>query len=186
AAQDSPVQHARQGDVVDERPLAPDESSVLFAGDRSVGCVKYNACCFFLVFAHDWSSPASCLAAQRTERTMFSYPVHRQIWPERASRMASSLGSGLRFSSQRAVSIMPGVQKPHCRPWHWANAFWTGSRVPPMVARPSTVKTRRPSAIAASTVQDLTGVSSSQTTQAPQLEVSQPQCDPVRPSSSRM
>jgi hypothetical protein len=37
----------------------------------------------------------------------------------------------------------------------------------------------------ASTVQDLTGVSSSQTTQAPQLDVSQPQCEPVSLSSSR-
>ena len=39
--------------------------------------------------------------------------------------------------------------------------------------------------MAASTVHDFTGVSSSQTTQAPQLEVSQPQCEPVRPRSSR-
>ncbi len=37
----------------------------------------------------------------------------------------------------------------------------------------------------ASTVQDLTGVSFSQTTQAPQLDVSQPQCEPVSPRSSR-
>ena len=44
---------------------------------------------------------------------------------------------------------------------------------------------RRPSAIGVSTVQDFTGISSSHTTQTPQLEVSQPQCEPVRPSSSR-
>jgi hypothetical protein len=37
----------------------------------------------------------------------------------------------------------------------------------------------------ASTVQDLTGVSSSHTTQAPQLDVSQPQCEPVSRNSSR-
>ena len=46
--------------------------------------------------------------------------------------------------------------------------------------------TRLPSVMAASTVQDFTGVSSSHTTQAPQFEVSQPQCDPVSRSSSRM
>jgi hypothetical protein len=40
--------------------------------------------------------------------------------------------------------------------------------------------------MAASTVQDFTGVSSSQSTHAPQLDVSQPQCEPVRPSSSLM
>src|ERR1700722_7881074 len=40
--------------------------------------------------------------------------------------------------------------------------------------------------MAASTVHDFTGVSSSQTTQAPQLDVSQPQCEPVRSRSSRI
>ncbi len=115
---------------------------------------------------------------------MFSYPVHRQVWPEMTSRTSSGVGSGLRSSSHRAVIIMPGVQKPHCRPWQVANASWTGSsRL--RVARPSTVVTRRPSAMTARTVHDLTGVSSSQTTQAPQLEVSQPQCEPVSPRSSR-
>ena len=48
------------------------------------------------------------------------------------------------------------------------------------------VVTRLPSAITARIVQDFTGVSSSHRTHAPQLEVSQPQCDPVRPRSSRM
>jgi hypothetical protein len=115
---------------------------------------------------------------------MFSYPVHRQTWPDIASRTSPSVGSWLRSSSQRAVISMPGVQKPHCSPWQAAKPSWTGSSAP-RAASPSTVATRRPSAITASTVQDLTGVSSSQTTQAPQLEVSQPQCDPVSPSSSR-
>jgi len=76
---------------------------------------------------------------------------------------------------------MPGVQKPHWSPWHRANPSWTGSSRP-FCSMPSTVSTRRPSAMAASTVHDFTGSSSSQTTQAPQLEVSQPQCEPVRPS----
>jgi hypothetical protein len=98
--------------------------------------------------------------------------------------MSASVGSGLWSSSHRAVIIMPGVQKPHCSPWQAAKPAWTGSSASPL-ARPSTVATRRPSAMTASTVQDLTGVSSSHTTQAPQLEVSQPQCEPVSPSSSR-
>jgi hypothetical protein len=125
------------------------------------------------------------LAACSTDLTMFSYPVQRQTWPDIASLTSASVGSGLLSSSHRAVIIMPGVQKPHCSPWQAAKASWTGSsRV--AVARPSTVVTRRPSAITASTVHDLTGVSSSQITQAPQLDVSQPQCEPVSPSSSRM
>ena len=115
---------------------------------------------------------------------MFSYPVHRQTWPDIASRTSAAVGSGLLSSSHRAVIIMPGVQKPLCSPWQAAKASWTGSSAV-RVARPSTVVTRRPSAMTASTVQDLTGVSSSHTTQAPQLDVSQPQCEPVSPSSSR-
>jgi hypothetical protein len=110
--------------------------------------------------------------------------VHRQTWPEIASRTSASVGSGLLSSSHRAVIIMPGVQKPHWSPWQAAKPSCTGSSWL-RLARPSTVATRRPSAMTASTVQDLTGVSSSQTTQAPQLDVSQPQCDPVSPSSSR-
>ena len=43
-----------------------------------------------------------------------------------------------------------------------------------------------PSAIAASTVHDFTGSPSICTTQAPQLEVSQPQWVPVSPGVSRM
>ena len=115
---------------------------------------------------------------------MFSYPVHRQTCPEMASLTSAGDGSGLWSSSQRAVMIMPGVQNPHCSPWQSAKACCTGSSAPPR-AMPSTVVTRRPSAITASTVQDFTGVSSSHTTQAPQLDVSQPQCEPVRRRSSR-
>jgi hypothetical protein len=115
---------------------------------------------------------------------MFSYPVQRQTWPDIASRISAADGSGFWSSSQRAVMIMPGVQKPHCSPWQAAKASCTGSRAP-LLDRPSTVVTRRPSAMTASTVQDFTGVSSSHTTQAPQLDVSHPQCEPVSRSSSR-
>src|SRR5690242_17991463 len=79
---------------------------------------------------------------------------------------------------------MPGVQKPHCRPWHCMKPSWIGSSSP-LRARPSTVRTSWPPAIAASTVHDLTGSPSSQTTQVPQLLVSQPQWVPVSPSTSR-
>jgi hypothetical protein len=115
---------------------------------------------------------------------MFSYPVQRQTWPDIASRTSAGDGSGLWSSSHRAVMIMPGVQKPHCSPWQAAKASCTGSRTAPR-ARASTVVIRRPSAMTASKVHDFTGVSSSHSTQAPQLDVSQPQCDPVSPSSSR-
>src|SRR5215207_4399497 len=55
----------------------------------------------------------------------------------------------------------------------------------PSCSRPSTVRTSWPLAIAASMVQLFTGVPSTWTTQTPQFDVSQPQCVPVRPRSSR-
>ena len=115
---------------------------------------------------------------------MFSYPVQRQTWPDIASLTSASVGSGLLSSSQRAVIIMPEVQKPHCSPWHSTKPCCTGSSWP-SCSRSSTVRTERPWAIAASTVHDLTGLASSHTTQLPQFDVSQPQWLPVRPSSSR-
>src|SRR6478609_6276836 len=115
---------------------------------------------------------------------MFSYPVHRQIWPEIACRIVASSGSGLWSSRCRAVIIIPGVQNPHCRPCSLMNPSCTGSSLPP-TASPSTVRTRCPSAIAASTVQVLTGSSSSQATHVPHCEVSHPQWVPVSRNVSR-
>ena len=94
--------------------------------------------------------------------------------------MVSSLGSGSLSSSQRAVIIIPGVQNPHCSPWHSMNPCCTGSS-PSGPSSPSTVSTRRPSAITPSTVQLLTGAPSRRTTHAPQFDVSHPQCVPINP-----
>ena len=74
-------------------------------------------------------------------------------WPRGWCR---SLGSGSRSSRARAVISIPGVQKPHCRPWQRMKPSWTGSSTP-SCSRPSTVRTSRPPAIAASTVQVFTG-----------------------------
>ena len=125
------------------------------------------------------------MAAHSTDLTMFSYPVHRQTWPDIASRTCSADGSGLWSSSQRAVISMPGVQNPHCSPWQAMNPCCTGSSWP-SCSRPSTVRMSRPLAMAASAVQDFSGAPSSHSTQAPQLDVSQPQWLPVSSSSSRM
>jgi hypothetical protein len=110
--------------------------------------------------------------------------VQRQIWPVIASRISCSEGSGLRAMSALAVSIMPGVQNPHCRPWHSMKPSWTGSRTP-STSSPSTVRISWPEAIAASTVHDFTGSPSMSTTHTPQLLVSQPQWVPVSPRWSR-
>ena len=57
-------------------------------------------------------------------------------WP-RGSRPRP--GAGSRSSSARAVSIIPGVQKPHCRPCSSMKPCCTGSSVP-FCAMPSTVR----------------------------------------------
>ena len=66
-------------------------------------------------------------------------------------------------SSARAVSIIPGVQKPHCRPCSSMKPCCTGSSTP-STSSPSTVRISCPAAIAASTVHDLTGSPSISTT----------------------
>ena len=100
------------------------------------------------------------------------------------SRISASLGSG--FSCRRSIAamIMPGVQKPHCRPCISWNAFCTGCRRvgSPM---PSIVVTSDPSAWTASTVHDFTDTPSSSTVQEPQLLVSHPTTVPTLPSCSR-
>src|SRR6266478_6264210 len=56
-----------------------------------------------------------------------------------------------------AVMIMPGVQKPHCKPWFSRNASCMGCSLS-AVARPSIVSTSAPSACSASMVHDLTAL----------------------------
>ena len=69
--------------------------------------------------------------------------------------------------------IMPGVQKPHWRPWFLRKASWRGWSWP-LLARPSMVVISDPSAWTARTVQALTDWPSIMTVQAPHEEVSQP------------
>ena len=49
--------------------------------------------------------------------------------PSRYSRISASLGAGFSFRSAAALITMPGVQKPHCRPWFvWKAAWMTPER----------------------------------------------------------
>src|SRR6266404_3904614 len=91
----------------------------------------------------------------------------------------------LRWTISTAVMIMPGVQKPHCKPWCSRNASCIGCSGAPSGARPSMVLTSCPSAMTASVVQDLTALPSTCTTQAPHCEVSQPTWVPVSRRFSR-
>src|SRR5712671_827778 len=91
----------------------------------------------------------------------------------------------LRCTKSTAVMIMPGVQKPHCKPWCSRKASCIGCSGAPSAARPSMVRTSWPSAITASVVQDFTALPSRWTTQAPHCEVSQPTWVPVSRRFSR-
>ena len=111
--------------------------------------------------------------------------MQRQIAPEIAIRISSSLGSGFSSSSARVVISIPGVQNPQCRACSSWKPCWIGSSCP-FRSSDSTVRISWPSAIAARIVHDLTGLPSMRTTHAPQFEVSQPQWVPVSPGVSRM
>src|SRR5438034_931590 len=56
--------------------------------------------------------------------------------------MSSSVGSGFSCNSAMLVSIMPGVQKPHCSPCSCLNAAWMGCRVPPAASASAVVTLR--------------------------------------------
>src|SRR5882762_7064684 len=84
-------------------------------------------------------------AAIRTASKIFAYPVQRQRFPDRASRMSSSLGYTLRASRSAVATTSPGVQKPHWTAPVATNASCTlCSR--PSSANPSTVTISCPSA----------------------------------------
>ena len=80
---------------------------------------------------------------------------------------------------------MPGVQKPHWRPWFSVNARCTGCRVPSGLASDSTVVTSAPSSCAANIRHARVGSPSTSTVHAPHAPCSQPAWAPVRASSSR-
>ena len=92
------------------------------------------------------------------------------------------VGRGRGCRSRKAVTdtTKPGVQNPHCRPWHSWNACCTGLSVPSAAARPSTVVTSAPSACTANSRHERTASPSSSTVQAPHTPCSQPRWVPVR------
>ena len=56
------------------------------------------------------ASKAAAPAAHCTASTIFTYPVQRQMLLPRASRIASSVGSGSRLKSASEAMMSPGVQ----------------------------------------------------------------------------
>src|SRR5262249_60139912 len=100
--------------------------------------------------------PDSFSAASSTAPTMLWYPVQRQKLPSSPARTSCSVGCGFSASRLVATITMPGVQKPHCKPWFSRNACCTTPREPSSLTTPSAVVTARPLAWTARPVQDLT------------------------------
>ena len=125
----------------------------------------------------------------------------------RARRRAAGASAACRArrgAGRRAHSDItkPGVQKPHCEPWHSTIACCTGCSAPPSPCRSSTVKSALPSSVGRNWMQALAlrrrrppttsgaaapaGASSPTTTvQAPQSPSLQPSLVPVQRASSR-
>src|ERR1700730_1030585 len=132
--------------------------------------------------AHNSLSPCAgdiSSAALLTARRIEAYPVQRQRLPAMPSVISSSLGEGLSASRPMTAIRKPGVQKPHCSPWHSWNARCTGCSASRSAARPSTVVTSWPSACTASSRQERTGLPSRRTVQQPQTPCSHPTWVPV-------
>ena len=111
-------------------------------------------------------------------------PVQRQRFPESASRISSSLGSGTRRRRSAAATTKPGVQNPHCTAPASANASCTGWSSP-SAPSPSTVTTSWPSACAASTRHEQTSSPSRSTEHEPHSPCSQAFFEPGSSSRSR-
>jgi hypothetical protein len=101
-------------------------------------------------------------------------------------RISASVGLGFSFSSRCARMIMPGVQKPHCRPCIIRKPSCSAESEPSALAMPSMVMISEPWACTANMVQDFTDMPSISTVQAPQWVVSQPIWVPVICRFSRM
>ena len=128
AAQDCHVQHVGEHYVVEIVSGALDESVILVPSNTVADASDLRRCLGMraLIFGcGHGSSPQLCRInspAFCTALTMLTYPVQRQMLPLIAQRTSSSDGSGLSSSRAAPVSIIPGVQNPHCSPWFSLNA----------------------------------------------------------------
>ena len=103
AADDDHADRARRGHVVDVRAVPGEERRVLAALDGRAdvaGLLRRGA--------HD--DRPIVVAASWTATTMLWYPVQRQRFPSRPSRIAASLVASPCSISDTAAITMPGVQ----------------------------------------------------------------------------
>src|SRR5262245_16237450 len=110
AAHDHGVEHPRQAEIVDIGRLALDQPRILGALDRTADVALH------LRFA---------FRAGAIGLVMCAYPGQRQRFPSVPRQISARFGWALRSSSWTPARIMPGVQKPHWRPWQSQKPFWT-------------------------------------------------------------
>jgi hypothetical protein len=96
------------------------------------------------------------------------------------------VGFGWFLHRSTALMTMPGVQKPHCKPWQSLKAACMGCMVPSASAMPSMVVISAPLCCTASVLHDLMARPLTSTVQAPHWAVSQPTWVPVSLRFSRM
>ena len=105
-------------DVVGEATLAPEQPVVFDSRDPGAeppGC--HLASPLSLTLSPEGERDVSS-AARCTARRMDAYPVQRQRLPEIPSSICSGDGFGFSLRNPTTDITNPGVQKPHCRPWH--------------------------------------------------------------------
>ena len=107
AAAKRDMQHAVAFDVGDEVARAREQPRILLARHARADVPGPDERC---VAGH---SEPLLSAAARMARTMCSYPVQRQMFPEIPSRISSSAARGYLRNRSVAVISMPGVQNPH-------------------------------------------------------------------------
>jgi len=146
--------HRRSGPAVNE-------SSVLFAGERDADAAHRLTRGFrrFCGFDCHHATPAVfsvAFAAAACWIALTMFHIARAAADVAADSPPDLVFGGVRvgFDERLADSIMPGVQKPHCRPCSSWKPTWIESSLPPL-ARPSTVVTFLPSSIGASNVAGL-------------------------------
>ena len=128
------------------------------------------------------ASPAIALVTSSIARKMAGYDPHRQRTGLRAFFISSWDGLGFSSSRALAVSIMAGVQNPHCGAPCRAKATCKGCGIPSVV-KSSMVVMDLPSRLSIFFRQDRSGCPSMSTVQAPQVPSEQPFLAPVSPRS---
>ena len=106
--------------------------------------------------------------------------MQRHRLPSSPARIVSSVRFALLRARSIALITMPGVQKPHCRPWLLAERRLHRMQRAVGLAMPSMVTISAPLACIARMLQLFTALPFMWIVQAPHCAVSQPTCVPVR------